>query len=176
MKDNAEITQESLKTQLDYDSTTGLFTRLVFGKGCRLDQMANPGGINNMGYRVISVNGRRYLAHRLAWLYMHGSLPPLLDHINRVKTDNRICNLRPANHSQNQQNTLTRSDNKSGHRGVHFYKAYQMWQVYINVEGKRKPLGYFKEYGDAVNAYIDAANQLHTCNPFTQNNLLKTIS
>lgn len=96
------ITQEQLKELLDYDPDTGIFTwkvdRIAIGAGRK------AGWLSPRGYIYITINSRRYLAHRLVWLYAHGFLPSELDHINRDASDNRLCNLRVVTGSQNNRN------------------------------------------------------------------------
>lgn len=93
-----ELTSESLKLALNYDSKTGLFTNVENGKLCGCDS-------NSHGYISIGVYGKRHLAHRLAWLYVYGEFPKnQIDHINRVKTDNRIENLRDVTSAENLKN------------------------------------------------------------------------
>lgn len=160
-----DLSQEDLKRQIHYDPQTGIFTRLVFKRGIQTRDIDHTGNVNAQGYIVIGINRKQFLAHRLAWLYVHGHFPKYIDHINRIKTDNRLINLRSVTHSQNHENVMTRKDNTSGHKGVHFYKPYQRWQVYINHEGKRYTLGYRDTFEEAVQAYQEAAADLHTCNP-----------
>jgi hypothetical protein len=88
-----------------YDPTTGcLIRRKVTGANTRLGAIA--GSLNKDGYRNIYLNGALYPAHRLIWLYHYGRFPPQeLDHINRIRDDNRIENLREASRSENMRNT-----------------------------------------------------------------------
>ncbi len=97
------LTAERLRELLTYDPETGHF-RWVFTKGCRAGgQIA--GTVRRDGYLCIAVDGRKHKAHRLAWFYMHGRWPhPEIDHINRSKLDNRLCNLREATRVENNAN------------------------------------------------------------------------
>jgi hypothetical protein len=107
------------------------------------------------------IDGKRYLAHRLAWLYTHGAWPhKLLDHRNRVTGDNRIDNLREATGSQNKANQLTNTNNTSGFKGVYWSKQNAKWQAGIRHQGKQKHLGCFNTKEDAHTAYCTAATQL----------------
>jgi hypothetical protein len=94
------LTAERLREILGYDPETGLFTRLVRTGRIRAGEVA--GTAHSRGYRSIVIDGRVYLSHRLAWLYVHGEWPPeQIDHINRNRADNRLVNLRAAKQSQN---------------------------------------------------------------------------
>ena len=91
------MTQDELKTTYHYDLETGIFTRL---KDKKIAKQKNP-----YGYIVFNHKGKVYLTHRMAWLYIYGCMPThQIDHINRVKDDNRILNLRDVTHKENQQN------------------------------------------------------------------------
>jgi hypothetical protein len=99
------ITAERLRQLLHYDPERGVFTWLSRPAERSWNTRfagTRAGTINGLGYVVIGILGRRYKAHRLAWLYVHGEWPGReLDHINCDKSDNRIANLRPATRSQN---------------------------------------------------------------------------
>lgn len=120
------ITREKLHHLLDYDPASGVFTRKVSkSSNAQVGQVA--GSVDKRGYIVIRIDGELYKAHRLAHLYMTGEFPPdQIDHINRIKSDNRWKNLRLANGSQNQMNS-TRNDNTSGKKGVHWHKQSGKW-------------------------------------------------
>lgn len=115
----SEITQEYLREILTYYPESGLFFwRQSASTKIKVGQQA--GGIDPNGYVRIRINRRKYQAHRLAWMYVHGTFPPKdTDHINRIRHDNRISNLRPATRSENKRNTGgPYSNNKSGFKGV----------------------------------------------------------
>ncbi len=105
------------------------------------------------GYRHGSFRGKFFLAHRVAWLLAKGRWPDgLLDHIDRNKLNNRICNLREASKALNAINSKMSRRNTSGVRGVSWDKKNRQWQVRIKVDSKVKFLGRFdtiKEAGDA---------------------------
>lgn len=102
------ITQEYLKDILEYDPLTGVF--LWKKKIAKCIKIGNRAGfINGKGYERISINRTQHQSHRLAWLYVHGTMPEQqIDHINRIKTDNRIANLRDVSPSTNQENRKDR--------------------------------------------------------------------
>lgn len=114
------------------------------------------------GYRDISLDGRSYYAAKLAWLYMFGEYPEcVVDHINRIRDDDRLVNLRLATQSQNIANSGMFAHNTSGIKGVYFYesrkaKGWAPWWAYITHERKRISLGYFFSKEDAAFARSEA--------------------
>lgn len=111
------LTQEKLRAELHYCPQTGIFTRLKDSRGAAMGDMA--GTPNGDGYLRIGVLGRKYKAHRLAWFYVHGRWPePFIDHINRVRSDNRLENLREATALDNAANRDCTLPTRTGHRGV----------------------------------------------------------
>ena len=156
------LSQERLKQVLDYDLSTGLFTRKIkTSNSVKIGEVA--GMINTLGYRVISIDGKLHYGHRLAWLYVHNEHPPHeIDHINECKSDNRICNLRKATSGQNKQNITLKKNNKSGAKGVFWYASRNKWIAYIRKDGKRHSLGYHVNFEDAVKARKMAENKFFT--------------
>jgi hypothetical protein len=153
------LTQERLKELLTYNPETGVFTR-NFAKGNRA--AGSVTGCLNKGYLRTTCDKHPYANHRLAWLYVHGVMPELdVDHINRDKSDNRICNLRLATASQNQFNAGPRSDSTTGIKGVSWVKAIKKFKAAICVRGERTILGYFPTVVEAAAAYARAADRLH---------------
>ena len=155
-----DVTQERLKTLLDYDPETGLFR----WKSKAVRNGAHGGRAGNTrpkGYVCIRIDGRLYMAHRLAWLYVHGMMPTQqIDHINQIKSDNRIDNLREASPSQNGQNrSKPRRDNKAGFLGVQ--RKGNRWIALIGVNGKQQYLGMFATPEAAHQAYQKAKAEAH---------------
>lgn len=157
------ITAERLRALFKYDPEAGVFTRLTT---CfRSKAGDHVGSVNQLGYLATRIDGRHYKVHRLAWLYVHGSMPTgVIDHINGDKLDNRIANLRDCTSGQNLQNQR-RAQGSNGLLGAHWHKATGTWQSQIKVNKKQKHLGYFDTPEDAHAAYIDAKRRLH---PFGQ--------
>ena len=93
---------------------------------------------------------------RLHRIIMKQPVGMQVDHINRIRFDNRRDNLRVATNQQNQMNTGIRSDNSSGVVGVSWYKRGKKWYAQIQINGEKKHLGYFKEKKDAINAREEA--------------------
>ena len=138
---------------LIYDKVTGVFSR----KG------KVAGWVNKNGYRYVSFNGRRKLAHRLAWEFVYGSAPNgEIDHINGNRDDNRIDNLRIATHQENAHNMATPpKHNTSGLLGVSYYKRDRCWSAYIKVNGRKRHIGYYPTAELAHAAYVQAKNNMH---------------
>lgn len=151
----------TLKSNLRYDEESGDFLWIV--KRGRAKAGSIAGRVNPNGYRYIGVNGKEYLAARLVWLWHHGSFPPnCIDHINGVKLDNRIQNLRPATVAQNAENLRK---GKSNHLlGAHPQVNCSTWYSKIVVKGKRVHLGAFATEIEAHTAYVEAKRKLHEFN------------
>ena len=138
------ITQQQLQQLINYDSLTGLFYRL--------GSTISIGSSRHTGYVRISVSGKYYRAHRLAWLYHYGIWPVgSIDHINGDITDNRISNLRLVTVSENNTNRLGRG----------YYREGNKYRSQIHVNGKRKHLGMFDTQEEAEAAYKAAKRIYH---------------
>lgn len=117
--------------------------------------------INHNGYYSGNVKSVGFLAHRVAWAIYYGEWPIFgLDHINGNKTDNRIANLREADHRENGKNTKLTSRSRFGVLGVGFVDRVGRWKAFINDENGLKHLGYFSTFHDAVAARKDAERRL----------------
>jgi hypothetical protein len=156
---SSELTAEYVRSILDYDAETGVFTWVNARGNLKAGSVA--GTVDYQGYVRISINERRYRAHRLAWLYVHGEkINVEIDHINGVKSDNRIANLRTATRSQNEANKAKTQKNTSGYKGVSWHKDVKKWIAHIMVNQKAKYLGSFSTREEAHKAYCSAANDI----------------
>lgn len=154
------LNQSDLMAHLSYDKNTGVFTRNIATCGrVKVGQVA--GSVDAYGYTIISVLSERYKAHRLAWLYVFGEMPSgQVDHINGIKIDNRIANLRCVSHSENMQNKYDAHRNSStGFLGV-FVKG-KGFASRISKDGKSHFLGCFTSADAASYAYSEAKKKLH---------------
>lgn len=157
---NSELTRERLTELLDYNAETGVFVWKTSPN--RRIRVGSVAGSDSHGYRQIMIDGKYYLEHRLAWLFIHGKWPKeQIDHINREPSDNRISNLREASQSQNKHNTGRYSNNKSGYKGVYWFKDTGKFAAQIIHNRKKHHLGYFTTAEEAHEAYCKAAEQLH---------------
>jgi len=144
------LTQEYLKTRLRYEPETGHFywvkSKATWRNGSKAG-CYNSGG----GYVLITLDGDKYLGHRLAWFYLHGVWPTEIDHANRIRNDNRIANLRLCSRSENLMNQPDRKRKFNLPRGV--YKANNKYQARIHCQGEFIYLGLFKTPKLADEAY-----------------------
>jgi len=146
------ITHEELVSSLRYDKYTGDFFWLKNNKN-HIGQGTKAGNLSKRGYIVIRVLGKLHRAHRLAWLYVHKSLPNgEIDHKNHIKNDNRISNLRVVDRVGQNRNATIRKDNVSGYAGICFHKRAKKWQATIGRGQGVKHLGYFIDLQDAIAA------------------------
>lgn len=143
------ITQRKLKEFVSYDKDTGIFIWKKSTNG-RIRVGSEAGSLENNGYIRISIMGVRYLAHRLAMIYMTGSCGKEIDHIDGCRSNNSIVNLRCVTRSINCQNQKLRSSNTSGVLGVSFNVKNNKWITTICVNGKSIYLGLFSCFDEAV--------------------------
>lgn len=161
--------QDTLKELLNYDPDTGQLTwkarseRWFSSK--RAAAIWNTRFPGKPALSTVGNDGRRqgYLlwqmtkAHRVIWKMVHGTEPQIIDHIDGDPGNNRLANLRNVSHAVNMRNARIRPDNKSGVPGVHFDKSRQRYLAYVDIDGKRKNIGRFKTFEEAVEARRAAA-------------------
>ena len=162
--ENRSIAQERVRELFIYDPGSGVFTRrIATGRHGRHRAGVVAGTREKRGYILISVDGLQYMAHRLAWLYVHGEMPSTdIDHINNVKDDNRIANLRLVTRKQNMQNVLFHKHNTSGFKGVSWHAPRSKWRAYIFCDYKQIHLGLFDTKEAAAAARVDAEKVYHS--------------
>lgn len=156
------LTHERLLDLFIYEPHLGDFVRreAVGRHGChRAGECA--GTVQK--YCMITIDRRRYMAHRLAWFYVYGAWPNGdLDHINGDKLDNRIANLREATRKQNMQNVRQHKHNTSGVKGVAWHSQRNKWRAYIFVDYKQIHLGLFDTKEAAAAARMNAEEIYHS--------------
>lgn len=154
------ITAEELRELVHYDQDSGVFTRLK-----RTSNSTNigdiVGNVNAGGYIEMRVGGKRSYGHRLAFLWMTGEMPKIVDHINGVRTDNRWVNLRAADDTLNAENKRNRPIGSNPLLGVSWHKGARKWTCAIKVRGEYVYLGLFVDPEEAHRAYLKAKRELH---------------
>ena len=118
------------------------------------------GGKDKEGYSTIGLNGKNYFMHRLIYLFFHGYLPEIVDHIDGNKSNNRIENLRPANSSTNGYNSKLSKKNTSGYKGVAWHQTSRKWKATINVNKKHIYLGTYNSAEEA-NKIVETYRKEH---------------
>lgn len=153
------LTQERLKQVVSYNPDNGVFTRILALSNCvKVGDIL--GGDNGRGYLRTRIDGKLYMNHRLAWLYVYGSMPEFeIDHINHNKKDNRIANLRSCTRSENSRNSPIGIRNKSGIVGVQYRERDRKFYATITNNKKKIHIGVYETAEDALLAYNDAARK-----------------
>lgn len=132
-----------LLARLDVDPNSGTIIWKRTGK--------KAGSRKGSGYQNVMVDKKSYLAHRIVWAAHYGEFPAgHIDHINGVRDDNRIANLRVVTPAENQKNTRLDRRNTSGVSGVRFREDRKLWEASIRVGGKLRHLGRFVRQEQAI--------------------------
>jgi hypothetical protein len=154
------LTQERLAQLASYEAETGLFTCLHNRKGSKNKVGDVLGSVTANGYIEIQFDGKRYYAHRLAFLVMTGLMPAgTVDHINRNPRDNRWINLRDVTQFENVHNQNRKTfNNLTGFIGVH--KLNDKYRAKIVIKQKQIHLGTFEDPFTAAKAYAAAKQVL----------------
>jgi hypothetical protein len=157
-----DLTAERLRAVLDYDPETGVFTWKQRRKNCRVGAIAGSATVR--GYIEIKIDGKHHLAHRLAWLHVHGTWPTnVIDHIDGNGSNNAISNLRDVTQSQNAENRKrAHANNKCGLLGVG--RSRSKWRARILLYGEELHLGTFDTPEEAHAVYLAAKRELHVGN------------
>ena len=154
------ITQSELKELVHYNDQTGIFTWKKSRKGCAIGSVA--GSLHLNGYIYININYKKYLAHRLAWVYQYKEFPANeIDHIDGNKSNNKIENLRNATRSENLRNTTLNVRNKSGHKNISLHKPTGLWRAVLTMNKHIVINKYFKNIDDAVNFIKEKREEYH---------------
>lgn len=158
------LTQELVRLMFDYDPDTGIVTRKesrgISKKGAVI------GVDNQQGYLGVTICQRPHRLHRVIWLWFHGYWPENeIDHINGVRDDNRISNLREVSHSCNVRNSCNYITNTTGVKGLSWNRRAQAYIVRIHLQGDSRFIGYHEDFTEAV-CHRYAAEQCldwHSC-------------
>lgn len=165
--------QEVLRQLLDYDPATGVLRWKArgpewFAEGrlgaekhahwwnTRFAEKEALAAVNGRGYAGGAIFGARCRAHRVIWKLVTGTDPDEIDHINGCRVDNRLCNLRAVNRTENMQNKRRNSNNRSGVTGVLWHSASRKWAAKICSENTEIHLGLFDCIGQAIKARREA--------------------
>jgi hypothetical protein len=144
---------EKLFSNLEYHPDSGWFTYINGGRSKKKGGRA--GWIDAFGYRVIRICDVKYKAHRLAWLYVNGKWPDeQIDHINGIRDDNRMSNIRQSTPRENSQNKKAHREGKLV--GGCYVKSRNKWVSCIKINNKFKNLGYYATEIEAHLAYLNA--------------------
>ena len=153
-----EITQDLLREHFEYRD--GHLFWIKPGHGVSVGRQF--GSYDRHGYRSGGLKGKRYLEHRLVWLYHHGTWPKEhIDHINSIRDDNRIENLREVTTQQNNFNRKSAKGSSSKHKGVCWYKPSKKWVAHYRHKGKKHHVGLYATELEAAIAYDKAVEHLH---------------
>lgn len=147
---------------LVYDPDTGWLTSRVARGKIRIGDRV--GVIRNAGdYRVVGVDWRQYLEHRLIWFYVTGEWPSEIDHVNLSKSDNRWSNLRTASRRENHWNTRAKRTSQTGIKGVYPVKTHgsKKYEASIRYGGAKCILGHFYTIEEAAAVRAEATSKHH---------------
>lgn len=156
------VSHQRLLELLSYDPETGIFVWLKTNTNIVPAGTTASIGLNADGYRFLKIDKKSYSQGRLAWFYVHGKWPiGVIDHMNGVRSDNRLSNLRDVSISYNTHNSKkVHRNNKLGILGVN-KRPTGRYQASITVGKKKKFLGTFETAHEAGEAYLKAKAELH---------------
>jgi hypothetical protein len=160
-----KYTPQELKQRLDYNPETGVLTWKKLRNSLRIGEEAKS--LDVAGYIQVNIAGTVMKGHRVAWAMHYGEWPDdMIDHINGVRSDNRIANLRVCDHQTNCQNMRNGScKNETGFIGVHISKKTftpaKKYRAKIQFEGKQIHLGGYPTAEEAHAAYVEAKRKIH---------------
>ena len=154
------ITLEELRHIMSYDTDSGIFT-WTNPTSNRVKAGSQALCKDAYGYVVIRLKGRLYKAHRLAWFYVYGHMPTEdIDHINGIRDDNRIANLRVATSQENNRNKKIQKNNTTGFIGVSYKPDVGKYRATITVNKTTIHIGYYSTPEEASKAYQIKAAEL----------------
>lgn len=157
------VDADRVRALFNYNPSTGIFTRKIkTGRGTFQGQ--EIGSWDLYGYKTTRIGKKSFKIHRLAWLYVHGVWPVGdVDHINGIRCDNRIENLRCVSRQVNLQNRRTASSHNktTGLLGVHLSRGRNRFCARISIDNKTMYLGVFSTAQEAHEAYVQAKRKLH---------------
>jgi hypothetical protein len=151
---------------LEYNKETGLFLWKKKPRMVNRPSKCNPGmeagSLHRSGYKTMTIKGRHVQLHRLAWILCNGHIATeMIDHINGIRHDNRLCNLRLATRSQNLHNSNAKKCSTTKIKNVQWESYSKKWRVRVRVNGTRHHVGRFEDINEAVKAASDFMRQHH---------------
>lgn len=145
------LTQAKLQEYLHYDPNTGFFTWIKKPNN-KILKGTRAGTTHKNGYRQINLLGKKYVEHRLAWLYMYGQFPKeLIDHINHDRADNRLCNLREVSIAENARNRIRNSNTRVDEAGIWWCRRRKRYIAEITLNQKKVYQKSFTDIDEAIN-------------------------
>lgn len=150
-----ELSRELLRKYLEYNPETGVFTRKINSGKCKKGDVV---GSLSKGYLYVKIDNKSYALHRLAVFLTTGIFPVTdVDHINGIKSDNRIANLRVCSRSDNAKNAKLNRNNRLMVKGVRKLKDTGKYQVRLN----QKSFGCYEDLELAELVAIEAREKYH---------------
>lgn len=160
-----DMTKEEAMATFSYSKNTGILLWKI-DRPSRVRAGDVAGTLRKDGYLVVKFNQRQYLVHRVIWLINFGFYPDVdIDHINRIRTDNRQSNLRLASRSENCQNAKLSRNNKSGKSGVFWHSQSKKWEANITINGFQKVIGRFNDIQLAIEARVKVEKDVYKFSP-----------
>ena len=158
------INQERLRELFDYNEDGSFKRKVRTGQSTHVGQTVH-GCLHYSGYRLTKADNIKYMHHRLVWIWHNGEIPEGMevDHINKIRDDNRIENLQLLNHKDHKlkdQAGRKQSNNKSGIANIYWHKRDQAWRVQFQIDGKQKHFGTFKSKREAFERRNEVAEEL----------------
>jgi len=152
---------QAFQDNFHFDPATGILTNSKT-RGSKALKGKESGTLHYSGYLQVCFQRKIFRAHRIGWLLYYGKWPiNLVDHINRIRTDNRIENLREATSSENLSNTEKRANNTSGYRGVDFRPDKKRFRARIFSKKKAYTIGHYKTAKEAAEAINNRIQDYH---------------
>jgi hypothetical protein len=145
--------EERCKLAIERGFTYNSETGFIYNRYGKISKIKHNNGYLDICITINKKNNH-LLAHHFAWYWVYKECVEQLDHINGIRDDNRICNLRPVTNQQNQWNQINA-------KGYYWYKRQNKWKSQIKFNKKTIGLGYFNTEEEARNAYLQAKEIYH---------------
>jgi hypothetical protein len=140
--------QKLLWTLFDYHEDGYLINRVTRGRSAKAGKRTCKEVVKS--YRQVRLFGKPYREHVLIWVWNYGYWPDYIDHIDHDILNNKIENLRSVTHKQNIRHGSGRQ------AGIYFNKSSGKYQVGIYIDNRKKHIGSFNSYDEALEARLKA--------------------